>query len=67
MLFEALDQIEGLPSRFNIVDFTKLEKLVTLQRMEGRGVEEDLGGRGRRRHHDRMIDKGEDEQVWEKV
>lgn len=58
MLFEALDQIEILPSGFYVMDFTKLEKLVTLKRMEGRGVEEDLGCRGRRRHHDGMFDKG---------
>jgi len=63
MLLKTFDQIETLPSSFDVMDFTKLEKLFTLKGMQGRGVEEDFGRRGRRGHHDRMIDRGEDEQV----
>ena len=63
MLLETFDQINGLPGSFDVVDFTKLEKLFTLKGMQGGGIEEDLGCRGRRRHHDRMIDKGENERV----
>ena len=33
MLFEALDQINVLPSSLYAMDFTKLEKLITLKRM----------------------------------
>ena len=54
MLLKTLDQIDALPSSLDVVNFTKLEELFTLQRMEGRGVEEDLGCRGRHGHHDRM-------------
>lgn len=33
MLLKTFDQIDGLPSSFDVVDFTKLEKLFTLKRM----------------------------------
>lgn len=52
VLLQTFDQISGLPSSFDVVNFTKLEKLLTLKRMEGGRVEEDLGCRGRRGHHD---------------
>ena len=66
MLLKTFDQIDTLPGGFDVVDFTKLEKLFTLKGTEGRGVEEDLGCRGRRGHHGRMIDKDEDERDCEK-
>jgi hypothetical protein len=33
MLLETFDQIGRLPSRFDVVNFTELEKLLTLERM----------------------------------
>ena len=33
MLLETFDQIDTFPSGFDIMDFTKLEKLFTLKRM----------------------------------
>lgn len=33
MLLKTFDQIDTLPSGFDVVDFTKLEKLFTLKRM----------------------------------
>jgi hypothetical protein len=56
MLLKTFDQITRLPSSFDIMDFTKLEKLFTLEGLQSGGVEEDLGCRGRRRHHDQVID-----------
>ena len=35
MLLKTFDQIEGLPSRFDVMNFTKLEKLFTLKGMLG--------------------------------
>ena len=67
MVFETFDQIDALPNRFDVVDFTELEKLFALKGTQGRGVEEDFRRRGRRGHHGGVIDKGEDERVWEKV
>lgn len=63
MLLQAFDQIGALSSSFDVMDSTKLEKLFTLKGTQGRGVEEDLGRRGRCRHCDRMVREGEDERV----